>query len=204
LAQTSIETECKRLVSSPAELKKTLHGLFGEHSRKKTPEEAEDFIARIQELYEAMMKSGKLSSVEAYTIVVLLTKEDFYPGVLQFLKEKLVEEGHKRHFLLQIKSFLTTTYRAWRASEITDEKELGESFEPTTFRRYFKDCCVRQEFIERNKNPRYRETFEQTILAGSGITERDEVEFWMRQAIEAWIWTGEEAKSKDEIEDILG
>lgn len=204
LALTSIETEWKRIQSSPAELKKVLLGLFSEHSRKKATDDSEDFIARIQELYEAMMRSGKISSVEAYSIVVLLTKEDFYPGVLQFLKEKVVEEGHKRHFLSQIKSFLTSTYRSWRASEIADEKELGESFEPTTFRRYFKDCCVRQEFIERNRNPRYRENFEATVLAGTGITERDEVEFWMRQAIECWIWTGDEVKTKEDIEDILG
>jgi len=202
LAKISIETDWKRFVESPEELAKELNRQLKVQEKKKSEEDADDFKSRITDLYQAMMQSGKLSSTEAFTIVILLTKEDFYPGVLEFL-QKIVEKSDDYHFLLQVKSFLTTTYRAWRSSEMADEQEMGEHFEPTTFRRYFKDACVRYIFNERNKNPRYRDTFEATVLAGSGITERDEVELWMRQAIECYIWTGEDPRTKEEIDDIL-
>jgi len=148
-----------------------------------------DFTARLSELVGIMMKK-QYSGLVTFQVCSLLADEKVYPGVLNYLV-LLVAEQDKLHTLDRPPMFINRVWRQWKDVVLKQDPDK-------TFRRELMEKLRSLRVSYQLKEAKFKENFIQRVLDGEE-TPNDQLERWIEDAAEYFIFCGVEG-TREEIE----
>jgi len=151
----------------------------------------DDMISNVQTLIRQIEKHYDANT--AMQAAILMINHNVYPGLMVYLAN-LVEKD-QTHILHRVPMFLRIIYRDWKY----DCLAKGESAD--SFRKTLLQACIELRVKQQLVDIAYTNKFHQIVLGGEEMT-RDDIETWLRDAAEFFIFFNKEG-SRVQIEAMV-
>jgi len=197
LEQVSVDNEWKRHMTN----EEGLSGYFKASKKalevyKNRPdvnqENVDDMVVHVQILIRQLEKHYDADI--ALQAAILMINHNIYPG-LQLYLANLVEKDHNTHILHRVPMFLRLTYRDW-SFDCLEKGPRSDSFRKTLLQ-----ACIELRVKNQMADFSHVNKFHSQVLGGEEMS-RDEIETWLRDAAEFFIFFNKEG-TRDQIEAMV-